>query len=141
MISMAVPVSLCSYAVNVTTNIAICTLLAPLPYGAGAAGGVSQASQNPCEVLALINYEIAAGSTGVGTVLTFQTLGLDSTATTPVWRTLATGGGTSTLTTITLANSTLYGGILNGPFHGVRILISGVVGNGVAYARISSSLQ
>jgi len=137
---MAVPISICSYAVNVTTNIAICTLLAPLPFGAGAIGVVSQ-TQSATEIIALASYEIYAGSSGVGTVVTFQCLGLDSTSASPVWRTLSTGGGTSTPLTITLANSTPYGGYINGPFHGLRMLISSATGNGILYARLSATLQ
>jgi len=96
-------------------------------------------------VIDLAIFSIAAGSTGVGTVLTLQELGLDSDisagALVPVWRTVCTGGGTSTPVTITLANSTPYGGIINGPFHGLRFLISGVVGNGVAYARLTGTVR
>lgn len=141
---MAAPIF--SYVTNVSTNIAICTILAPLPFSSsGSAGALPQNIQLQSEVIDLAIFSLVAGSTGVGTVLTLQELGLDSSlsagALVPVWRTVTTGGGTSTPVTITLANSTPYGAVINGPFHGLRFLISGVVGNGVAYARISGTVR
>jgi hypothetical protein len=130
-----------SYAANVAANISICTLIAPIPWVASGSPPVPN-KQLTSEVFDLASYYILAGSTGVGTVVTFQELRLDtSTAASPQWVTLTTGGSTSTPLTITLASSTPYGGVLNGPFHGLQMTISGVVGNGIAYARISTGVR
>jgi hypothetical protein len=140
---MAAPIF--TYATAVTTNIAICTLLAPLPWGVGNAGGLPPNTQLSGEVIDLASFYIIAGSSGVGTIVTFQELGLDSTLSAgvlvPQWRTLTAGQLTSTPQTITLANSTTYGGVFNGPFHGIRMLLSSATGNGVAYARLSGMIR
>ena len=140
---MSVPVF--SFATNVTTNISICTLIAPLPFPPGAASAgpnLKANTQLSSVVIDLASFYLLAGSTGVGTVVTFQELRLDTTVPgTPTWVTLCTGGATSTPLTITLANSTPYAWPLNGPFHGLQMTISGVVGNGVAYARISATMR
>lgn len=129
------------WAAGVTTNIAICTLVLPFTRTAAASSGA--ATSFPATCFDLLSYEIVAGSSGVGTVITFQTLQLNSQLPPAAltWGTLTTGGGTSTPLTITLANSTTYGGLINGPFLGVQMLISGVVGNGVAYARLSGAIR
>ena len=129
-----------SYVTNVSTNIAICTILCPLPFSAqGSSAGLPTQTQVADPVIDLASYEIVGGSTGVGTIVTFQSLGLNSTLNagvlTPVWNALVSPAP------VTLANSTNYNNILNGPFHGLRMLISGVVGNGVAYARLSGTIR
>jgi hypothetical protein len=135
---MAAPIS--SYASGVTTNIAICTLVCPLPWG-GLKGPYPPNTQLSANVLDFASFDLAAGSSGVGTVVTFNQLGLDSYPGNLVWRPLNTGGTTSTPFSITLASSTGYGGQLAGPFLGLQMVVSGVVGNGVAYARISATIR
>jgi len=134
-----------SFATSVSTNISICTILAPLPfpYGAAATGPTLKANaQQSCVVIDLASFYILAGSSGVGTVVTLQELNLSASVPgTPAWVTLTTGLATSTPLTITLANSAPYAGPLNGPFHGLQMTISGVVGNGIAYARISATMR
>jgi len=136
-----------SYAANVSTNITICQILAPLPYGTPLADGPLSGAVVPNRQLSapeidLATYYILAGSSGAGTVVTLQELRLDTSVQgTPVWTPLTTGGSTSTPLAITLANSTSYGGVLNGPFHGLAMIISGVAGNGIAYARISATFR
>jgi hypothetical protein len=76
------------------------------------------------------SYLIVGGTTGVGTVVTFQELGADGT-----WRSLVSPAP------ITIASSTTYNGALNGPFHGIRINVSGLVGNGIAYAEIKGTVR
>lgn len=130
-----------NFASGVSTNISICTLLAPLPYPGGA-GPVTPNKQQTSEVLDVASYYILAGSTGVGTIVTIQELRLDTSVQgTPTWVTVTTGGVSSTTLVITLANSTSYGGVLNGPFHGLQMTISNATGNGIAYARISSGVR
>lgn len=135
---MAAPIS--SYASAVTTNIAICTLICPLPWG-GLKGPLAPNTQISSNVLDALSFDMVAGSSAVGTVVTFQQLGMDSYPGNLVWRPLYTGGMTSTVFAITLANSTPYGGQIPGPFLGLQMLISGVVGNGVAYARLSATVR
>lgn len=135
---MAAPIS--SYAALVTSNIAICTLVCPLPWG-GLKGPLAPGAQVSANVLDVASFELTAGSSGVGTIVTLQQLGMDSYPGSLVWRPFVTGGTTSTPWTITLANSTGYGGQLAGPFLGLQLVVSGVVGNGVAYARISATIR
>jgi hypothetical protein len=135
---MAAPLT--SYVTNISANIAICQILAPLPW----ANLKAPSPQNvpiAGNVIDWASFDMAAGSTGVGTIITFNQLGADSYPGTLVWRTLVTGGVTPAATTITLANSTGYGGVLQGPFWGLQMVISGAVGNGVAYARLSGSIR
>jgi hypothetical protein len=135
---MAAPIT--SYCSNVTTNIAICQIVAPLPW-AGLKAASPQNTQIAGNCFDWASFDMVAGSTGVGTIITFQQLGADSFPGNLIWRTLVTGGVTPAATTITLANSTGYGGVLQGPFWGLQLVISGVVGNGVAYARLSGSIR
>ena len=128
---MAQPLTV--YAVNVSTNIAICTILGPIgltgiqtPPGVQRAGGVIQSA----------SVFGVGGSTGVGTNLAFQELGADSTTGNLIWRTLATPAA------VVIANSTAFGSTqIAGPLLGLQILVSGAVGNGVAYVRITAICQ
>jgi 2-keto-3-deoxy-6-phosphogluconate aldolase len=91
--------------------------------------------QNGAQVFELISYYITAGSSGAGTVLTFQELLLSSTAGALAWSPLVSPAA------ITAANSTNYNASINGPFHGLRIMVSGVVGNGISYARLTGTVR
>ena len=72
------------------------------------------------------SYFIQAGSTGVGTVVTFQAQNNDST-----WSNL------SSPAPITLANSTTYNGTFSAPVGSIQIVVSSLVGNGIAYAQLA----
>src|SRR5690348_13737731 len=111
---------------NVSTAINICSIVADSP---SIRNGQSP-GQNAGEMVDLASYYFSAGTTGVGTVLTFQELGADGT-----WRALVAPAP------ITLANSTNYNGVVNGPFHGLRVNVSNPVGNGVSYAELKGSIR
>jgi hypothetical protein len=126
---MGMPIA--NYALTVTTNINICTIVVgQFPTG------VVAGTQFGCYVIDLADYFIVAGSSGVGTVVTFQQLGGDGT-----WRAMVSPAP------ITLANSTTYNpGVsplipLNGPAHGFRLSVSGVVGNGIAFAELIGTVR
>jgi hypothetical protein len=130
---MALPVF--NFAANVSTNITICEIHP----GGSVVFGLYAASpriflpagvQNQSPVIDLASYLIVGGSSGVGTIVTFQEFGGDGN-----WRALVSPAP------ITIASSTSYNGVLNGPFHGLRISISGVVGNGVGYAELVGSVR
>ena len=42
---------------------------------------------------------------------------------------------------ITIANATAVNGVLNGPFLGLQIAVSGIVGNGILYAILKASVR
>jgi hypothetical protein len=88
------------------------------------------AGANSAQMLEVVSYYIAGGSTGVGTVVTFQELGADGT-----WRAMVSPAP------ITIASSTNYNGSFNGPFHGVRLTVSGLVGNGASYAELKGTVR
>jgi len=114
-------------AASVTTNISICTIIAKdvsLP------PNVPIGFEGEAPMFDLVAYRIEAGSSGVGTVATFQELKADGT-----WGNLVAPAP------ITLANSTNYQNIINGPLHGLRITVSGVVGNGISYAELRGSVR
>lgn len=107
-------------SVAITANGAFATITVPEPLSANQTAG-----QNIAPLIDEASYFIVAGSTGVATVVTFQELGGDGT-----WRNLASPGP------ITLANSGSYNGGITGQFHGLQIVVSGLVGNGIAYAEL-----
>jgi hypothetical protein len=114
-------------AQGLAANTNFCAIVAPTPQ---LAQQPPAGQQQSCYMIDLASYYIAASSSGVGTVVTFQELGLDQT-----WRPLASP------VAITLANSTNYNGLLNGPFHGLRINISGLVGSGATYAELKGTIR
>jgi hypothetical protein len=115
--------------VSVSANGNYCTII---PTGSIISGGTGKtpSAQNSTTAIDLATYYIAGGSTGVGTVVTFQTLGGDGT-----WRAMVSPAP------ITIANSTNYNGIINGPVNGLRIVVSGIVGNGLAFAELIGSVR
>jgi hypothetical protein len=120
---MAMPIA--NYALNVSTNINICQLVVgQFPTG------VVAGTQFGCYAIDVASYYVSAGSTGVGTVVTFQALGADGT-----WRALVAP------VPITTASSTNYNGVVNGPFHGLRIAISSATGNGIAFAELIGTVR
>jgi hypothetical protein len=88
------------------------------------------AGQNSGSMIDLATYYIAAG-TGIsaGTV-TFQELGADGT-----FRNLASPAA------ITLAASTNYNGVLNGPFHGLQIVVAALAGGNITYAELKGTVR
>jgi len=109
---------------------------APLINNNGAAGLGSNAAF--CSIVVdpahscidLVTYYVAGSSNGVGTVATFQVQGSDGN-----WRSLVSPAP------ITLANSTNYNGVINGPILGIRINITGVVGAGASYAELIATTR
>jgi hypothetical protein len=75
------------------------------------------------------SYAFTAGTTGVGTVVTFQTQGADG-----VYRPLASPAP------ITVANSQVYNGTIPAPIGALQLVVSSLVGNGIASASLSGSL-
>lgn len=133
---MSLPVE--NYALATTTNISICTLLPAgslfAPLVAGATNVLPTGQMNLSPMLDIVAVYIAAGSSGVGTVVTPQELGGDGT-----WRAIPAFGNYTGA--VTLANSTNYYFVIGGPFNGFRLTISGVVGNGVAFAEAKASVR
>lgn len=121
---MATPIF--ASASSVSTAINICTIIADSPGSRGATTG-----QNSGAMLDLVSYYIAGGSSGVGTVATFQELGTDGT-----WRPLVTNPAP-----VTIANSVNVNLSFSGPFHGLRIAVSNPVGNGIAYAELKGCVR
>lgn len=92
---------------------------------------VNQGSgQNSSPLIDLASYLIVGGSTGVGTVLTFQELGPDG-----VWRALVAPAP------VTIVNSTTVNGAIAGQFHGLRLVLSNPVGNGASYAELKGTVR
>jgi len=106
-------------------NAAFCAITAPAPQVINQGAG-----QNSSPMIDVASYYIAGGSSGVGTVVTFQELGGDG-----VWRSMVSPAP------ITIANSTNFNGIVNGPIHGLRLLMSGLVGNGASYAELKGTVR
>jgi hypothetical protein len=102
-----------------------CAITAPMPAAAQQGG-----AQSSAQMIDDAAYYIAGGSTGVGTILTFQELGGDGT-----WRAMVAPAP------ITVANSTNYNSSIDGPFHGLRIVLSGLVGNGASYAELKGTVR
>lgn len=86
-----------------------------------------QMNSNP--MLVFVSYLVVGGSTGVGTILTFQELGADGN-----WRALVAPAA------LTIASGTVLNGSFTGPFHGIRFALSGLVGNGAAYAELKATI-
>src|SRR5258708_34987932 len=106
---MAIPIY--AVAINFTSsNTGFCTLLAQDPTkGPNFAIG----PQSSCVQIDLVSWHIQGGSTGAGTLVTFQ----EFLPVSPFWFNLSSPGQQ------TLANSTDINGILNGPFFGVRAIL------------------
>ncbi len=112
-------------AAALAANANFCAITAPMPQAVNQSAG-----QNSAQMIEVVSYFVAGGSTGVGTVVTFQELGADG-----VWRAMVSPAP------ITIANSTNNNGSFNGPFHGVRLAVSGLVGNGASYAELKGSIR
>lgn len=129
---MSLPVY--NFTTAVTTNINICTIF-PVGSIVGGLYGASPriflpAGQNQDPMLDLVTWIVVAGSTGAGTAVTFQEFGGDGT-----WRSLVTPGPLS------LGNGATLNGYIAGPFHALRLAVSGVVGNGIAFAELKSTVR
>jgi hypothetical protein len=125
-----IPVFNNNNAQSLAANANFCAITAPMPAAAQQGG-----AQSSAQMLEVVSYYIAGGSTGVGTIITFQELGGDGT-----WRAMVGTAGTGP-GVITLANSTNYNGSFNGPFHGIRLAMSGLVGNGASYAELKGTVR
>ena len=110
---------------SVAANGAFFTLLPQRgPYdAAGVPVALPIAGLNSVTTLSVVSYFFVGGSTGVGTVLTWQELLANGT-----WASWPAAGGPAPA--ITLANSTNYAGTFTGVFLGLQILVSSLTGNG-----------
>lgn len=119
---MALPVSNNNNAQPITTNGTYCTIQVPgwIPPQIAAGGSVPQ--------FGAVSYHIVGGSSGAGTVVTFQGQGGDG-----VFRNLASPAP------ITVANSTSYNSTLSGTFGAVQLVVSSVTGNGLSYAQLTGA--
>lgn len=119
---MALPVTNNNNAAPITTNGTFCTVQVPgwIPPSIAGSGSVPQ--------FGALSYHIVGGSTGAGTVVTFQGQGADG-----VFRNLASPAP------ITIASGTTYNSTLTGSFGAAQIVVSGVVGNGLSYAQLTGS--
>ncbi len=122
---MAIPIYNNNNGASLNANANFCPLVVGQPPFTQQATG-----QNSAYLIDLASYYFAGGSTGVATVITFQELGGDGT-----WRSMASPAP------ITVANSTNYNGIVNGPLHGLRVNISNNTGNGVAYGELKATVR
>jgi hypothetical protein len=119
---MALPVANNNNAQPITQNGNYCQIQVPgyiPPEITGASGGSSPQ-------FSAASYHIQAGSTGAGTTVTFQGQGADG-----VFRALASPAP------ITLTNGTVYNSTLTGSFGALRLAVSSVTGNGIAYAQLT----
>lgn len=116
---MASPVVNNNQGAAITANGTYCTIVVP-----GFITGVPATTVQPqfweC------SYFILAGSTGVGTVVTFQSEANDGS-----WSNLASPAA------ITVASGTTYNSTIQAPVGGLRIVVSGLVGNGIQYAQLA----
>src|SRR5260221_11442144 len=122
---MALPIS--NFATNfVASNTGFCQLIAK-DVSLAPAAQIGIAYSAP--MFDLVSWHITGGSTGAGTIVAFQELGADG-----VWRVMGKSQ--------TLANSADTNGILNGPFHGVRMILNSTIsGNGVGFAEMKASIR
>ena len=127
---MAQPVT--AYAQNINSTVAFCQIIAP---------GLSFARPLPAvftsPVFDLLSYEIVGGSSSVGTIIALQGLSALSASGSLVWNSLPI----ATVFPLTLANSTNYTGVVNGPYLGVQFLMTTAVGNGVIYGRLTGLVR
>lgn len=120
---MALPVTNNNEAKPITANGTYCTLQVPgaiPPQIAGASGSSPQ--------FAAASYHIVAGSSGAGTTITFEALSADG-----VWRALVSPAP------ITATNGATYNSTLSGTFGALRLNVSALAGNGLAYAQLSGA--
>ena len=121
---MALPIFNNNGAQPLTTATNFCSIVVAVPQPVNQGSG-----QNSCPMITLVSYLIVGGSSGVGTVLTFQELGPDG-----VWRSIVAPAA------VTIVNSTTANGSFTGPFHGLRLLLSNPVGNGATYAELKGTI-
>lgn len=87
----------------------------------------STVGQNSTQMIDLASYYITGGS-ATGTV-TFQELGADGT-----WRSLA-------LPTALALSANPQNGILNGPFHGIRLAVTALAVSTITYAELKATVR
>jgi hypothetical protein len=122
---MALPIWNNNGAQPLITAANFCSIVVAVPQLINQGSG-----QNSGPMIEFVSYLIVGGSTGVGTVLTFQELGPDG-----VWRAIVSPAP------VTIANSTTVNGAFTGPFHGLRLALSGLVGNGASYAELKGTVR
>lgn len=80
-------------------------------------------------MLLAVSYHVTAGTGVTAATVTFQEIGGDGT-----WRNLAAPAPL----TLTAANE--YNGNFNGPFHGLRLVLSGITGGSITFAELQAAL-
>jgi hypothetical protein len=115
---MALPIVNNNNGVAISANGTYCTSTVP--------GWINLAGLVQQPQFGAASYYIGAGSTGAGTVVTFQAQNNDSS-----WSNL------SSPAPITLANSTVYNGSITGPVGSIQIVVSSLVGNGINYCQLA----
>jgi hypothetical protein len=120
---MALSVTNNNSGAPISTNGTYCAIQVPgyIPPSIAGPGGASPQFQS-------FSYHLIAGSTGAGTVITFEQLGADS-----AWHAL------STPAPITAASSTTYNNTLQGPWSALRLNVSALAGNGLSYASLTGT--
>lgn len=122
---MALPVTNNNGGAAILSNGLYCTVQVPgyiPPQIAGPGGSSPQFSS--------FSYHFLAGTTGAGTLVTFEQLGSDGN-----WHAL------STPAPVTIANNTAYNNTLQGPFGALHLNVSSLAGNGLAYAQLTGTPQ
>ncbi|SRR6266566_4353333 len=111
----------------ISANGNYCTITAPMPalnaQGSGAFG---------CQVIDVASYVFTTGAGVSAGTVTLQALARDGAT----WFNLTVAGNPFTLA----ANATVSGTI-NGPWHGVRMVVAALAGGSITYAEIIGSIR
>jgi hypothetical protein len=114
-----------------------CTIVAPsisvssVPQSAVTGG--TQFGSYPGSMLDLATYDIQLGAGVTAGTLTFQELFADLVTWIPLINPVA-------LSLVT-ATAAIYNGILNGPFLGLRFVVTGITGGTIAQAMLKASVR
>jgi len=120
------------------TNGTFCTITAPMP-AITAQGGTPGAAVGTdgqsfqCQAIDLATYAIVLNAGVTAGLVTFQALLPNGT-----WFNLASPAPIAALVS---ATSLYYNGVINGPYHGLRFVTTGVTGGTIQYAEIIGSIR
>jgi hypothetical protein len=119
---VAIPVA--SWSQTALGNGTYCQIVAPMPQAQQQAGG-----QFSCQAIDLATYLIVVGA-GATATATFQALGGNGT-----WFALVSPAP------ISLTAATSFNGIVNGPYHGLRLVITAIAGGTLSYVELIGSIR
>jgi hypothetical protein len=122
------PFPIVSSAQTSLGNGTYCTLIAPVPFGSLASPFPAQ-----CQVFDLASYNIQLNSGVSAGTATFQELFTDGST----WLPLASPAPVS----LVFATTASYNGILNGPFLGLRVVVTGLTGGTIAQVMLKASIR